>query len=389
MPAISFMDGIGKLVRNVNACAVAVSSNVSQQIDSLHAVGSSAQAAARGAIEQGGAIKLFTGAVANANKAADTLGRQALQLASTIDGLANRLTVTVTNFADIEGRENPPIPVRLPVYFLANGKPVETATLNLSERGSLIAIGADRPPEGIQIELKLSELGSVTAKVEGYQPLGMQVKFTRMGADVAEGLRRCRASVLRKDERLKDRLARCRDAIEQAIALGIGSGKITLEAMFDDNYLPIPGTNPLQMRTGYLPFLEEILPSFQEAVLEFDPGIVFCVAVDRNGYLPAHNARFSKPQSTDPIWNYANCRNRRIFDDRTGLTAARNRQDFLTQTYPRDMGGGKLELMKDISTPITVAGRPWGALRMAVQVPTFSPASEEFATSVSPIARPV
>ena len=46
---------------------------------------------------------------------------------------------------------------------------------------------------------------------------------------------------------------------------------------------------------------------------------VFCAAVDRNGYLPVHNAVFSKPQGSDPTWNNANCRNRRLFNDRTGL----------------------------------------------------------------------
>jgi methyl-accepting chemotaxis protein len=86
--------------------------------------------------------------------------------------------------------------------------------------------------------------------------------------------------------------------------------------------------------------------------------------VDRNGYLPTHNRKFSKPQGADPVWNAANCRNRRIFNDRTGLAAGRNTRRFLLQTYRRDMGGGNFVLMKDLSAPIFVRGRHWGGLRL-------------------------
>jgi methyl-accepting chemotaxis protein len=43
---------------------------------------------------------------------------------------------------------------------------------------------------------------------------------------------------------------------------------------------------------------------------------------------------------------------------------AANTKPFLLQTYRRDMGGGKFVLMKDVSSPIIVGGRRWGAFRM-------------------------
>lgn len=102
-------------------------------------------------------------------------------------------------------------------------------------------------------------------------------------------------------------------------------------------------------------------------MLQFSDKVVFCAAVDRNGYLPTHNLKFSRPQGADPVWNAANSRNRRIFADRTGLAAGRNARRFLLQTYRRDMGGGRFVLMKDLSAPIRVQGRHWGGLRLAYQ----------------------
>lgn len=150
---------------------------------------------------------------------------------------------------------------------------------------------------------------------------------------------------------------------EQALA----SGELQEADLFDSNYVKIAGTNPQQVRTRFLDFTDRVLPALQEPMLELSPKVVFCAAVDRNGFLPTHNLKFSKPQGADPVWNAANCRNRRIFDDRTGLAAARNQRRFLLQTYRRDMGGGKMVLMKDLSAPIMVRGKHWGGLRLAYQ----------------------
>jgi methyl-accepting chemotaxis protein len=150
---------------------------------------------------------------------------------------------------------------------------------------------------------------------------------------------------------------------EQAVA----SGEIVLADLFDENYVNIAGTNPQQLRTRFVEFTDRVLPAFQEPLLEFSDKVVFCAAVDRNGYLPTHNLKFSKSQGADPVWNAANCRNRRLFNDRTGLAAGRNTRKFLLQTYRRDMGGGRFVLMKDLSAPIVVNGRHWGGLRFAYQ----------------------
>lgn len=137
-----------------------------------------------------------------------------------------------------------------------------------------------------------------------------------------------------------------------------------MSALFDERYRPVAGTDPQQVLTAFTEFTDRVMPPIQEAFLEVDPRVVFCAAVDRNGYLPTHNHKYSRPQSDDPVWNAANCRNRRIFDDRTGLAAGRNTKSFLLQTYRRDMGGGQYQLMKDLSSPVFVKGRHWGGLRV-------------------------
>ena len=153
--------------------------------------------------------------------------------------------------------------------------------------------------------------------------------------------------------------------LSAAFEAALARGEVTEATIFDHRYTPISGTNPAQFMAPFTNLTDRIFTPVQEMALAKDSRIVFCAAVDKNGYLPTHNRKFSAPQGPDPVWNTANCRNRRIFDDRVGLGAGRNTENFLMQIYRRDMGGGVFAMMKDVSAPIRVNGRHWGGLRVA------------------------
>jgi len=157
-----------------------------------------------------------------------------------------------------------------------------------------------------------------------------------------------------------DTAKRISDAFEAAVA----RGEITIDQLMDEKYREIARTDPKQYLTDYVAFTDRILPSIQDPIQKSDPRIAFCVAWAKGGYLPTHNPNYRLPQGADPVWNNANCRNRRLFNDRAVKKVAANTKPFLLQTYRRDMGGGNFVLMKDLSSPIFIRGRHWGAFRM-------------------------
>jgi methyl-accepting chemotaxis protein len=151
-----------------------------------------------------------------------------------------------------------------------------------------------------------------------------------------------------------------------ALVDAVASRRISLADLFDERYQPIQGSEPAQFMTRFNALTDACFPPIQEPTLEALPQIVFCIGVDRNGYIPTHNRKYCQPQKPgDVVWNTANSRWRRIFNDRTGLASARNQRPFLLQTYRRDMGGGQFVMLKEASAPITVSGRHWGGLRLA------------------------
>lgn len=155
-------------------------------------------------------------------------------------------------------------------------------------------------------------------------------------------------------------------AIASLLEGALRDGQISQADLFDENYRPIDGTAPQQHTTRFCALTDRLFPAVQEKTLAFNDKVVFCIAADRNGYIATHNRKYCQPQRPgDTVWNTANSRYRRIFNDRTGLASARNTRPFLLQTYRRDMGGGRFVVLKEVAAPITVAGRHWGGLRLA------------------------
>ena len=69
----------------------------------------------------------------------------------------------------------------------------------------------------------------------------------------------------------------------------------------------------------------------QEKLLGLSAKVVYCIALHRNGYVACHNQKYKLPQrASDGVWSSANCRNRRIFNNRTGLASARNQRRRLS-----------------------------------------------------------
>jgi methyl-accepting chemotaxis protein len=278
--------------------------SLGQQIEAL--IGESGDAT-RHAVRAGEGAQKVQGVILKADEAFDTVGREIDAIAQSA---AQNLKACETTLVKLEQ--------------LAEG--VSLSSANLKQ--------ADKRVEGL---LVLSE-----TLIEYIAESGVETADTPLIRTVIDTARRISSE------------------FESAIA----RGEITERQLFDENYREIRGTNPKQYMTDYVEFTDRLLPPIQDPLQKTDPRIIFCVAWAKGGYLPTHNPEYRKPPGRDPEWNAANCRNRRLFNDRAVQKVAQNTKPFLLQTYRRNMGAGHFVLMKDLSSPIIVNGRHWGAFRM-------------------------
>jgi methyl-accepting chemotaxis protein len=132
--------------------------------------------------------------------------------------------------------------------------------------------------------------------------------------------------------------------------------------IFDRNYQRVPKTDPPKFRTSYDARVEAGLRQIGDEVLNQMPKLRFAFFMDENGYAPSHNSVFSKPPTGDPKIDLLSSRDKRIFDDETSQRLSKNTEhDVLVQSYVRDTG----ELLTDVSLPVYIRGRHWGAVRIA------------------------
>ena len=155
--------------------------------------------------------------------------------------------------------------------------------------------------------------------------------------------------------------------IGECFEAAIDSGRLDLDAVFDFNYRPIPGTNPEQFQTAISDFAMQRIQPIIEDALSFDPRIVYCAPMDVNGYLPTHNKRYAERPGSDPEWNAGHCRHWRIYRDPAARAAASNTSPFTAKVYRRNLGANQV-IMIDMSSPVMVRGRHWGAVRLAYKI---------------------
>ncbi len=284
--------------------------------------------------------------------------------------LKSRCAVLLRQDEREDQRRRERLPCHLKIEIQTARGLVAAPVYEISMEGILIGgAEADGLPLNETVNASLESVGPCRIRIHERSKAGALARFEAPNAVLTEKIEDKLWSIHDENTEFVTRAMEAGTALTRLFEEAVASGAIAVDDLFDENYVEIPGTNPLQHRTRILGWADRALPPFQEAFLAKDPRMAFCVMIDRNGYLPVHNKIYSHPQRPgDVAWNTANSRNRRIFNDPAGLAAGRNQRSYLIQSYARDMGNGQTVMMREIDVPIRVNGRHWGGFRTAYKL---------------------
>lgn len=162
------------------------------------------------------------------------------------------------------------------------------------------------------------------------------------------------------DLQVKTWAEECRDEVKSRFEMLIRTGKLTQAQVFDTFYVPVPNTYPQKYHTQYDKYSDQVLQDLLDNYVKKNSRIIYFVAVDKNGYVPTHNSRYSQPITGNKAEDAKGNRTKTLYNDRTGLTAAKNTEPFLLQKYNRDTG----ETAYDLSVPLYIKGEHWGCIRV-------------------------
>ncbi|WP_424194552.1 hypothetical protein ACMYR3_03475 [Ampullimonas aquatilis] len=130
--------------------------------------------------------------------------------------------------------------------------------------------------------------------------------------------------------------------------------------IFDKNYQAFGNSIPQKYRVSWGDTYTEYCQQLLEDCLAKLPEAIYAVGVNTDGYLAAHNLKFSQPLTGDTAKDLIGNRTCRKFENPGELKAAHNNKPLLVRTYRRDTG----EILCDLALPIEISGQLWGNVRV-------------------------
>lgn len=285
-------------------------------------------------------------------------------------GMLRRFIPTLRHSSFADRRQHDRFPVEHCAKARFGTVDFVSRTIDLGRGGVLLARPDDHMlAPGISGLIEIADLPPMPCRMAAASELGLHMVFDRHAAGEARQLDGLIETIENSYRPLTDKAQAFAAEIAALMVDALEDGLASEAELFDVDYVAEPDSDPQQYRNRALPALEALLPPVLARALASDPRLLFTVAIDRNGFIPVHNQAYSLPQrSGNPAWNAAHSRNRRIFDDRAGIAAARSVRPFLVQSYRRDMGGGVTEMVREVDAPLRVKGRHWGGVRMAYRM---------------------
>ncbi|MBO0748999.1 MAG: methyl-accepting chemotaxis protein [Porphyrobacter sp.] len=141
----------------------------------------------------------------------------------------------------------------------------------------------------------------------------------------------------------------------------LGTEELSEAGLFDTDYRPRAGTDPVQFDNGFADFADRHIRPLLDKWTRQTKAVVGCCLVDMNGYLPTHiTERSQAPIPGQRLRNLEFSRNRQIFMDNQTRRALDGSDDYFLFAYRQDLGEGRFRALRSVFVPLHFAGRKWG-----------------------------
>jgi len=367
--AVETVESVAQIIRQIDAIAGEVARATDEQRSATAEIMGSAAQAADHTRSVADNVSLMMDGVQATSDTASKVNELSAMVSRDISALQRRLYVIMRTSYGGDRRSIDRISAALAFTFEFGGKTIRGYTGDIDMKGAfLVPAGGEHPAVGTQGVLRLEGVGQMEARIVNDTGVGLNTFFPSISREVKDALAECLERSEKEDKPFVDMATQVAVGVSGRLENAVSTGAISMANLFDVDYSPIAGTEPVQVMAKHTEVAERLFPELIELPLAKEAKVVFCCVTDRNGYIAAHNKKYSHPQRPgEVVWNTANSRNRRVFDDRTGILAARTSKP-MCHTYTRDMGGGQYVVLKEMDVPVTVQGQHWGAVRMAIKL---------------------
>jgi methyl-accepting chemotaxis protein len=186
--------------------------------------------------------------------------------------LKSRCAVLLRQGDREDPRKRERLPCNLKIEIRTARGLITAAVYEIAVEGLLICgPEADRLPLNQSLDATMESIGACRIRIGEHSKAGALARFDRMDATLSELIEDKLWSIRDENTEFVTRAMEAGIALTKIFEEAVTSGIISVDDMFDADYVEIPGTNPLQHRTRILSWADRALPPFQEALLAKDP----------------------------------------------------------------------------------------------------------------------
>jgi methyl-accepting chemotaxis protein len=169
-----------------------------------------------------------------------------------------------------------------------------------------------------------------------------------------------RAGLAPNDMAMVERARAARDEVAALALAALEDGSLTEAALFDDQYIEVPGTNPQLFRNRFCDWADANWRPVLDRIKASDPNIIATVCDDRNGFLPTHLSDRSRKPTGKYEHDLQYCRNGRIIFNAIDKRIKSSDAPFSMAVYRYEGDGRQYRVVRLASVPIVINGRRWG-----------------------------
>ena len=206
---------------------------------------------------------------------------------------------------------------------------------------------------GLRLRGNVDQLGSAHGEVHGLEDLSNRLFHGLVASGASDA-----------DWTFVSFAMRTRDTALALTEAALADRSLSPSQLFDQNYLPINGSNPPRYRTTLTDWADMHWRAILDEIMDFDPRILSCAFSDTKGYLPTHATAYSRVPTGELAHDTRYCRNGRILFGGSDAQAKISEEPFFLAVYRRDADGQRYDVVRNVYVPFVVQGRRWGDLEI-------------------------
>ena len=174
-----------------------------------------------------------------------------------------------------------------------------------------------------------------------------------------------KAGLSPEDSAMVEKAQRRAQEIVAIAEAALGDGSLSMDALFDRNYRPVPGTNPQLFRSDLSDWADAHWRPLNDRVSQSGRPVIMCSQADMNGFLPTHVTAHSKAPTGDLAHDTKYCRNGRIILEGVDHVAKASNEPYTMAVYRQEGDGRNYLVVRNVYVPLIINGRRWGDFELA------------------------